>query len=284
MQVLDVDLSVDLEAFSAFLWQQGIRHQVFESGGRQIVDVADPNQADAVRAIYADLQSGALNLRMERAPGPLLRLGGLAKMPVVTAVSLACLLLFPFSMGWLPGSNAVLSSLLLAPVAANGLMTGGVTYPLVSGELWRLLSPALLHFSLLHIAFNLGVYAFIGRRIESLQGSSRLLLVVLFTALASAVVQGLWNPGSPFGGLSGVCYGVVGYAFVAQRRQPHVPWHLPPGLLPFLLLSLLVFSTGVTEAFGLYVANAAHWGGLAAGAALAVVVLPSVQQGQSPPT
>jgi membrane associated rhomboid family serine protease len=33
----------------------------------------------------------------------------------------------------------------------------------------------------------------------------------------------------------------------------------------------VIFSTGITEPFGLHVANAAHWGGLIAGAALGLV-------------
>lgn len=273
MQVLEVELDVDLEAFSAYLWQQGVRHQVFESGGRQVVEVENPAHADPVVAAYERFRSGELRLRMERAPGPLVSLDGLARYPVVAVVSVACVMLFPVSMGWLPGGEAMLSALMIAPVGSNGLLSGGAGYPFASVELWRLLTPALLHFSWLHILFNLAIYAFIGRRIEGLQGSGWLALVVLVTAVASALTQALWSPGNPFGGLSGVCYGVVGYAFMAQRQQPSVRWQLPPGLLPFLLISLVVFSTGITESFGLYVANAAHWSGLISGALLALVVL-----------
>lgn len=266
MQVLDLDLDVDLEAFSAFLWQQGVRHHVFESGGRQIVEVANPEQADIVRQTYDDLQSGALRLRMERVRGPAFNVAKLLTLPVVSAISLACLLLFPASMGWWSSAASVVGALMIAPLSSEGTLLAGALYPLASGEVWRLFTPALLHFSWFHIAFNLVLYIFIGRRIESLQGSWRLLGVVLVTAAISALSQGLWAPGSPFGGLSGVCYGVVGYAFAGARLRPDMAWALPPGLLPFLLVSLVVFSTGISEAFGVYVANAAHWGGLVAGA------------------
>ena len=41
-----------------------------------------------------------------------------------------------------------------------------------------------------------------------------------------------------------------------------------------LLIFLVIFSTGITEPFGLNVANAAHWFGLATGALLALVSRP----------
>jgi membrane associated rhomboid family serine protease len=57
-----------------------------------------------------------------------------------------------------------------------------------------------------------------------------------------------------------------------QRRFPSAAaWRLPPGLSIGLLMFLVVFTTGVTEPFGLYVANAAHWGGLLAGATAAAL-------------
>ena len=85
------------------------------------------------------------------------------------------------------------------------------------------------------------------------------------------------NENPLFGGLSGMAYGLLGYLLVMARRAPQdLRWQLPKGFSISLLIFLVVFSTGITEPFGLHVANAAHWSGLICGALLAL--LPGVDQ------
>ena len=52
---------------------------------------------------------------------------------------------------------------------------------LSSGELWRIWTPMFMHFSLLHILFNLLWVWMIGGAIERLQGTTHFILLVLFS-------------------------------------------------------------------------------------------------------
>ena len=100
---------------------------------------------------------------------------------------------------------------------------------------------------------------------EGQEGSWRLLEGILWLAPASALAQYAVGEHPLFGGLSGVVYGLLGYLVVVHRLRPRRAYRLPPAL-PVLLIGLLaVMATGVTEPFGLAVANGAHLGGLLTG-------------------
>ncbi|GIX29541.1 MAG: rhomboid family intramembrane serine protease [Porticoccaceae bacterium] len=143
---------------------------------------------------------------------------------------------------------------------------------LAAGEYWRLVTPAFLHFGIFHVAFNgLWLWEF-GRRIEAVAGGTALLAMVLALAVASSLSQYLWSGPSLFGGMSGVVFGLLGYLWVHQRLCPRHEYQLPPGLVVLMVGWLLVCATGVVDLFvrgG--IANAAHVGGLLAGAALGAV-------------
>jgi GlpG protein len=110
----------------------------------------------------------------------------------------------------------------------------------------------------------------LGRRLEHEFGPWRLWQVVLLLGLVSNLGQYAMNPNPVFGGLSGVAYGLLGFVLVMERLVVERPaWHLPPGLSGSLLFFLVLFSTGITEGFGLFVANSAHWFGLVMGALMA---------------
>ena len=67
MRVIETSLDEDLSLFSAYLWQQRIRHRVFEERGRQVLEVQDPDQAGGVRQSYDAWVAGRLTLTA--APG-----------------------------------------------------------------------------------------------------------------------------------------------------------------------------------------------------------------------
>ncbi len=157
----------------------------------------------------------------------------------------------------------------------------GLAQTLRLGEIWRLWTPALLHFSVLHLAFNLLWLWEFGRRIEIGEGGRRLLSTVLVVAPIANLAQYLWAVHGPegrntilFGGMSGVVYGLLGYVVTAWRRARLPAYRVHAGLVVALLVLLVVLSFGVTEPFGLHIANAAHWGGLGAGIAWATLRVP----------
>ena len=85
------------------------------------------------------------------------------------------------------------------------------------GELWRLVTSALPHVNLLHLAFNLYWTWSFGTLIESSFGHVRTLgIFALFAAVASAAEFAVFHGGI---GLSGVGYGLFGMVWVLERRD-----------------------------------------------------------------
>ena len=135
---------------------------------------------------------------------------------------------------------------------------------------WRWLTPIFLHFGISHIVFNsLWLWVF-GSRLEQVCGSRQLLWIVLITGLSGNLAQYLWSHANNFGGMSGVVYGLMGYVWVRQMRNPHPLLAFPPMLFGMMLFFLLLGITGMLSSLmGSGIANAAHLGGLLAGMAMA---------------
>lgn len=143
---------------------------------------------------------------------------------------------------------------------------------LAAGQWWRLLTPMLLHFDLLHLAFNLVFLGLFAHQLERRHGALRLLLLVTGLSLAANLAQYMASPDVLFGGMSGVNYGLLAFCALANRR-PGPRYVFPPGLL---WLSLLMMGLGFADAFALFgyrIANWAHLGGFVAGL-LAAAMLP----------
>ncbi|OON39457.1 rhomboid family intramembrane serine protease GlpG [Izhakiella australiensis] len=134
-------------------------------------------------------------------------------------------------------------------------------------ELWRWFSHILLHFSLLHIVFNLIWWWYIGGVIERRLGSGKLFVLTVIAALLSGWMQARFS-GIMFGGLSGVVYALMGYAWLRGERDPDSGVYLERGLMGFAILWLFI---GYMGWFGMEIANAAHLTGLLLGLAMAWV-------------
>lgn len=141
-----------------------------------------------------------------------------------------------------------------------------------TGEYWRLVTPAFLHFSVVHLVFNVLWVWDIGRKLESLLGSILWLASVLFIAVASNVLQYLLSGYPLFGGLSGVVYGMIGLAYLYPILNKQAPNIISKPLLVFFVIWLGVGYTPLPELLGLGgIANTAHAIGLATGLLLALV-------------
>ncbi|RUO56523.1 rhomboid family intramembrane serine protease [Pseudidiomarina homiensis] len=133
---------------------------------------------------------------------------------------------------------------------------------------WRLLTPVLLHFSLLHFLFNVFWWWYLGGRFERFYGSTYLVIALVFCGVFSNVMQFMVS-GPYFGGLSGVVYGLFGLAVVVSWQRPRHPLFLPVGLIVFMLVWLLL---GYTDLLWVSVANTAHSAGLIAGLVLGIAL------------
>ncbi|GAA4894590.1 rhomboid family intramembrane serine protease GlpG [Ferrimonas pelagia] len=126
-------------------------------------------------------------------------------------------------------------------------------------EGWRLFTPSLIHFSAMHVIFNLLWWWYLGGRIERERGAGTLLVLLLVAGTLPNLAQfALIGPN--FGGLSGVVYALVGYCWITGRFDPQSPLALPPAYVGFLLLWLAMGFMGFMN-----MANYAHLGGLLVG-------------------
>ncbi|MGL4726292.1 MAG: rhomboid family intramembrane serine protease GlpG [Scandinavium sp.] len=132
-------------------------------------------------------------------------------------------------------------------------------------ELWRYFTHAFMHFSLMHILFNLLWWWYLGGMIEKRIGSGKLLVITVISALLSGFIQHKFS-GPWFGGLSGVVYALMGYAWLRGERDPQSGIFLQRGLIIFSLLWLVA---GWFNLFGMSIANGAHVTGLVVGLAMA---------------
>ncbi len=130
---------------------------------------------------------------------------------------------------------------------------------LTSLEIWRWISPAFVHFGILHFLFNLSAWWIFAGLVERVHSSLRLFALFLICGVISNWVQFYWV-GDRFGGLSGVVYGVLGYLWFYQRFSTQPPFRIPQGLVVFMLIALAFGFTGVMNT-----ANQAHLSGLLCG-------------------
>ena len=152
--------------------------------------------------------------------------------------------------------------------------TDGTFRQILSGEVWRLISPIFLHFSLMHIVFNLIWTHQFGLQIEPRRGSFRFLVMVLTIAAASNFAQfwfhgqrlnGIWFGDPWFGGMSGVVYGLFGYIWIKGKVDPQSGFGLPRETVAMMLIWHVLCVAGIIP----NVANWAHGIGLLAGMTIA---------------
>jgi GlpG protein len=143
---------------------------------------------------------------------------------------------------------------------------------LARGEVWRLFTPALVHFGPLHLIFNLMWLYDLGALIEIRQNSRRLLGLVLLTAILANLGQYYWDHYPLFGGMSGVVFGLFGYIWMKGLYEPELMLGLHPNTVMFMVAYLAFTMMGGIP----FIAHAAHLVGLIAGvvAGLAPHLLP----------
>ncbi|EWH10037.1 rhomboid family protein [Catenovulum agarivorans DS-2] len=127
-------------------------------------------------------------------------------------------------------------------------------------QLHQLVTPAFMHGSLVHLLFNLFWWIWLGGKLEVEKGSGLLINLFLISALGAHLCQYSMVSGS-FLGLSGVVYGLLGYAWVAGKLNK-LKLQIPNGIFIMMLLWLVV---GFAEVLAIPMANWAHLGGMIAG-------------------
>ncbi len=153
---------------------------------------------------------------------------------------------------------------------------------------WRFVTPVFVHVNLPHLLVNMYSLWMVGPYVEKLYGSARFVVFWVATGIAGVVAsyltvrpdatvgpigRFLFKSGDvPSAGASGAIFGLVGVLFIFGIKFRH---ELPEGfkrafgtgMLPIIFINLFIGYLGSG-----FIDNAAHLGGLAAGAVLALAV------------
>ncbi|AFT71587.1 Peptidase, S54 (Rhomboid) family, putative [Alloalcanivorax dieselolei B5] len=176
------------------------------------------------------------------------------------------------SLGLVTKSGLVLCVLVyLSPFLLGDRLYAALMFPPsldgLAVQPWRVVTPMLLHMSLLHILFNLLWWCDLGRVIERFQSSFQLLWITLVTAAVSNLAQ-FYDTGPNFGGLSGVVYGLLGYLWLYGKVNPGAGYQLRKEVVVLMLVWLVICYVGLSG----IVANSAHLAGLLSGMAIGTAV------------
>jgi membrane associated rhomboid family serine protease len=138
---------------------------------------------------------------------------------------------------------------------------GALVGRLGAAQPWRYLSAVFVHFNVLHVGMNCWVLSRVGASAERELGKARFVVLFVISGVLGFVVSTLWSGGvdPPTAGASGALFGLFGsvVGILLARRNP--AWK--QALLENLVwIAILAFMGPIN--------NAAHVGGLAAGALL----------------
>jgi GlpG protein len=134
------------------------------------------------------------------------------------------------------------------------------------GQVWRLLTPIVIHFGILHLAFNMMMLYRLGGLIELRKGKLVMAGLVVASAIVSNLGEYFWDlqaygPNkAPWlvGGMSGVIYALFGYCWMTSDYDPEADMKMPSDLILQMIAWLFFCMTGMLG----NVANAAHVAGL----------------------
>jgi membrane associated rhomboid family serine protease len=161
-------------------------------------------------------------------------------------------------------------------VAVFQLITGGnesiqaaglVKSAVWKGEVWRLLTCATLHANFIHICMNSQALIGLGKLIEAVTNRAYLTIVFLISALSGSIFSLVLMPNTTSVGASGGLMGLVGFLAVLGYRRKEV---LPAGFFKSIVVNICFIGALGLVGFSV-IDNAAHLGGLLAGAACGAV-------------
>jgi len=148
----------------------------------------------------------------------------------------------------------------------------GLTKPEVwqRSEYWRILTAATLHGGLLHIYFNSQAAFGLGGLIEYFSDRAHVPIVFLLSVILGGIFSVVFMPHGNSIGASGGVIGFIGYLAVYGYRRKQ---QLPPDFLKRVIINIAFIALLGALAYQM-IDNAAHLGGLIAGAIYGFVQIP----------
>jgi rhomboid protease GluP len=198
--------------------------------------------------------------------------------------------LFVFMMMW---SSSLLSFRVLVLSFSDQVLVaygaqGNFLIHAPNNQWWRVITSMFVHINLLHLVMNMFSLLMLGPFVEKLYGSAKFVVFWVVSGIAGSVAMYLTlRPSLAHGvfgsfifrgedtlaaGASGALFGLIGVLFVfgiKYRRELPEGFKrvFGTGLLPIIFINLFIGFVGRS-----FIGNAAHLGGLFAGAALAVFI------------
>ncbi|WP_397452154.1 rhomboid family intramembrane serine protease [Pseudomonas sp. NA-150] len=271
--VFRLPLTTDLSGFVGLLQRLHVPHRVSEDGSEQVLWVPNAKLAEDIRTLYQRFPDGDPTFQIAAVdPGVThVRPGFVQQVRESPVTALVLLLSLIVAAVTLLGDNLEpMSWLTFVDFSVHGDYVQFVPLEnsLAAGQWWRIITPMLVHFGVLHLAMNAMWFWELGRRIEARQGSWHLLGLTLVFSAFSNYAQYWYSGPSLFGGLSGVLYALLGHCWFYQMIAPNPIYRLPRGVLVMMLVWLVICISGVVGALGFgQIANGAHVGGLIIGCA-----------------
>jgi membrane associated rhomboid family serine protease len=157
----------------------------------------------------------------------------------------------------------------------NLLHQGALFNPLTLSTQWyRLFTHMFLHASVMHLAFNMYALYSVGSVLERQIGTKKYVAVYFIAGLASALNSLYWSMFTIGVGASGAIFGLFGFSLVVNiflSRKEGLP------ITPILTNFAIFLGINLLFAKAFNADNAAHMGGLAAGALLgATLYIPKI--------
>lgn len=155
----------------------------------------------------------------------------------------------------------------MQPVSPRqALRWGALAGELGQSQPWRYLSAIFVHFTLLHVAFNLLALVSFGRSLEQVIGSARFAALLLLSGVGGFVLSEFWYTFQPLtGGMSGGIFGLLGAEVGLRYAGRDEAWKKSA-------ISAFGYAAVAYLLPGQSVNNAAHVGGLLVGAAFGWVL------------
>lgn len=281
IRAVSVDVAINLAQFSHQLFQSGIEHRIVEESGKQTILVGSDREAyvvqqrldDWLKSVAAQDEYPPLNagnpLKTSAIQYGLLRWlvaawFGFRRCPITWSLIVACAAVAVLSR---LGGDTYSVRVLFYPLLPEDSLVQLFLAIDSMAEAIRTLTPMFLHFGELHLIFNMLWLWYFGRQLEKLQSRWVFLLLVLVTSFVGNTAQYWYLGYNNFGGMSGVVYGLVGYAWMIYHFIPRTGLMLNNKMFIIFIAALFLMEVFASS----MIATAAHAGGLIAGVLMGAV-------------
>lgn len=276
IKAASLGIVTNLLRFSQFLQSQGVVHRIVEESGKQVIWVENEEQAKFVKQ---SLKTWPFELE-GRADGEKENASHLSSSARKTDSFVANL--FPKllkSFRSTPISFVLIfTCLLVALISELGSQTQRVDwlfYPLLASnnlpslladitslEIFaRSLAPMFLHFGELHLVFNMLWLWYFGKQLEGTHPRLLFAALIILSSFVGNTSQYLFSHYNNFGGMSGVIYGLVGYAWITHQFMPKSYLLINSSMFVVFVIALVAMEVVASS----MIASAAHMGGLVTG-------------------